>query len=153
MVLCGSSLYVAGQSSSCAEEYLPDVVCWANLAFEMGCGIIARRQGFPRVNGEACNILERVGCYAIYFTWFCAVRTIPFCVTSRVVMTARQEYTTSKFGRVLENVSHFICQMSTETEKNFLLPLRLARDFSKPPPWESWYHSPALKPGSSLLRI
>lgn len=87
---------------------IPDVVCWTNLALEMGCGIIARRQDFPGRNGEACTILERVGCYAIRFTLVCAVRNISFCVTSRVVMTAKQEYTTSKFGTVLENVSHFV---------------------------------------------
>lgn len=108
MVPRGSSLCVAGQGSSCAYEYLPDVVRWTNLALEMGCGIIARRQDFPGGNGEAYIILERVGCYAICFTWFCAVRTISFCVTSRVVMTARQEYTMSKFGRVLENLFHFV---------------------------------------------
>lgn len=104
----GSSLCVAGQGSSCACQYLSDVVHWTNLALEMGCGIIARRQDFPEGDGEACIILERVACYAIHFIWFCPVRTISFCVTSRVVMTARQEYATSKFGRVQENVPHFV---------------------------------------------
>lgn len=146
----GSSLCVAGQGFSCACEYLPDVLHWTNLALNRGCGIIARRQDFPGRNGEACIILEKIGCYAIRFTWVCAVRTISYCMTSRVVMTARQEYTTSKFGRALENVSHFVWQMSAEMGKNFSLCLRLSGEFSKPPAWDSSCHSPALNPGSCI---
>lgn len=66
MVPRDSSLCVAGQGSSCAREYLPDVVRWTNLVLEMGCGIPARRQDFPGGNGEACTILERVAFYALH---------------------------------------------------------------------------------------
>ena len=78
VVPCGFSPCVTGQGSSCACEYLPEVIHCTSLALEMGCDIIARRQDFPGGNGEACAVLERVGCYAIHFTWFCAVKNYFF---------------------------------------------------------------------------
>lgn len=61
----GSSHYVTEEALRVLVN-IPDVVCWTNLAFKMGCGITARRQGFP---GGEWRSLD--------YTWKCRLLCSP----------------------------------------------------------------------------